>query len=389
MIQALYSLNAALLACGLLLAVCFAFSEAAFARRARRREEALARVSSELSGMLQNTAFPDIVRHFSLRRQKLDMECLEAVILDMLERRGQPKKKRWQASLAYRLRLPSSIPALLSSGREESILLGARKAGLYRTEKALPFLSRLLARRSGAVQLSCLIAISRIGGKAPFLSALRRLEGAALFSPKALDEVFLEYAGDKEEAIHEILGWEASEFVIPALKAVTKETSFGLSGAIGPLCESQDKEVRIAALNALGRMPHDAPADVFRAALDDPEWQVRSAACRLLGSHIALSCGSLLLHAISDLSWWVRQNAAASVIPYIEFNEHLLTQFNFRDPYALNALRFALEKARKPELLSMLASMSEEASRAKLNNIYYITYKTDRDQSLTATLIDI
>jgi len=391
----LYIINLAVIAFALPLAVYVAASEQFRQKRAAGFQEAKRQMGEELTSQIDIAGVTGLAQHFATEKlSRQQRSALESLLLGMLEKlpalegASQSKKRRWQATLAYRLKLPQSALALLSSRRDANIAKGARKAGLYRMEQASGLLVAAASSRSGQVQAACLIALARLGSEKPFLEALKRLCGRRRFAPYVLDEVFCEYTGDIPSLYGALLSWEGGEISLRALKSMPGLAVSAHLEKVLAYTQDADMEVRIAALNALGRLSA-APAEYFKRALDDAEWQVRSAACRLLGRHISLSCGILLLHAISDLSWWVRQNAAASVLSYIEFNEHLLTQFNFRDPYALSALRFACEKAGKTALLEKLNETAANILAAKQNNIYYITYKTDRDQSMTATLIDI
>ncbi|MCL1803364.1 MAG: hypothetical protein FWG30_06955 [Eubacteriaceae bacterium] len=346
------------------------------------------KMSSELYELTKKSNLNEMAIHFS-KKKAAESKALEPLLLSMLERKPKPAKKRWQLQLAQRLGMSSNTVALLSSSSKEKNLLGARKAGIYGYAPAQSALQKLLYKADGQVQLAGLIAIARIGEKESFLNALKILAGRQAFAYCCYLEAFTEYEGDLEEAIHDALLWAGSPICAAALSAVTEENAYALREYITPFVFSKSYEERNAALIALSNSKRGNPYEYFKNALDDSAWQVRATAANLLGRHIYLPAGVFLLHAASDLSWPVRQEAAQSAIAYIEFNEHLLNQFNFRDPYAYDSLCYALEKAGKAELLDKIMQKAGETAKAKVNNIYYITYQTDRNTSIEAPVIDV
>jgi HEAT repeat protein len=74
-----------------------------------------------------------------------------------------------------------------------------------------------------------------------------------------------------------------------------------------------DRETRIKAAKALGRIGNIAAVARLLACLDDESWEVRAQAAKSLGALGDRQAVSKLKQALSDESWWVRHNAAEAL----------------------------------------------------------------------------
>jgi len=72
-------------------------------------------------------------------------------------------------------------------------------------------------------------------------------------------------------------------------------------------------ELRIAAMDYLSR-PNFAAAPVLLACLQDPHWQIRARAAKLLAKTADLAFVAPLSARLHDTAWWVRMNAAQALI---------------------------------------------------------------------------
>ena len=87
-------------------------------------------------------------------------------------------------------------------------------------------------------------------------------------------------------------------------------------GALEPLCittRAPDIELRIASVRGLAAMGHPAAEARILAALEDPVWMVRSAACEAAGRIGLMAAVPLLIAQLSDPVWWVRFRAGEAL----------------------------------------------------------------------------
>lgn len=73
------------------------------------------------------------------------------------------------------------------------------------------------------------------------------------------------------------------------------------------------KNLRIAAIRALGHFPDPKSITSLIPLLKDPEWEVRALAARSLGYLRAPEALSALIPLLSDSVWWVRLNGALAL----------------------------------------------------------------------------
>ncbi|MDI1326177.1 MAG: HEAT repeat domain-containing protein [Brevundimonas sp.] len=104
----------------------------------------------------------------------------------------------------------------------------------------------------------------------------------------------------------------------PRARVILAE-ALGASGdfrALRPLCittGAPDFELRIASVRGLAAMGHPAAEGRILAALEDPVWMVRSAACEAAGRIGLRTAVPLLITQLSDPVWWVRFRAGEAL----------------------------------------------------------------------------
>jgi HEAT repeat protein len=105
----------------------------------------------------------------------------------------------------------------------------------------------------------------------------------------------------------------------PAAARIILAEALGASGdfrALQPLCmiiAAPDVELRIAGVRGLAAMAHPAAEPHILAALADPTWAVRSAACEAAGRIGLQNATPLLVKQLSDSVWWVRFRAGEAL----------------------------------------------------------------------------
>ncbi len=117
---------------------------------------------------------------------------------------------------------------------------------------------------------------------------------------------------------------------------------------VSALATSDDRNLRISALRALSRSGCTGAYPALSHAITDPEWEVRAAACRLMGEHQFVQGLSSLVTAAHDKHWWVRRNSAFALARMGIAGEHALQELlKDSDKFSSEIARSAIVAAKK------------------------------------------
>lgn len=105
-----------------------------------------------------------------------------------------------------------------------------------------------------------------------------------------------------------------------------------------------DKEVRIGACIAAGRLRSGTAKEVLIRLMVAPEWEVRAQAARALGQLGAPETTGILVQGLRDRSFWVRRNASTALSSMGELGRETLkeTALGDEDRFARDTAREAL-----------------------------------------------
>lgn len=333
------------------------------ARREKVRQVHLRAIMPGLEGFF---AAPDSGRDESMRafvqsahkkiKQKAYRTALESVLLEYLE---EPDKERRQRilSLSYALGLPRLCLPQIGSRSNRNVAFGCRKAGLYRCEDAVPYILGTLSILSSDTQFQILMGLSRIGDANAMYQAFHTISQHVIVNERAVSEILKAFAGDKHALYKHMIHCEEEYITTLFLKSLDKDLAAALAGDIVEVLNGGGKEVRIAAIKALGKIEHNVSAYPLRRALGDSEWEVRAIAAKALGVLIDPDAGEALASALRDPEWWVRQNAALSLLAYPDCEKLIASAVQTGDAYARDSIVYALENSERRDILSKLQSV--------------------------------
>lgn len=107
---------------------------------------------------------------------------------------------------------------------------------------------------------------------------------------------------------------------LPAEARVILAEALGRSGdyrVLEPLCltaRAPDDELRIASMRGLASLGHPSAEPSILAAIDDPVWMVRAAACEAAGRIGLRTAIPRLASQLEDPVWWVRFRAGEALV---------------------------------------------------------------------------
>jgi len=313
-------------------------------------------------------------------KKKAYHTALEAILLEYLEESGQERRQR-VLKIAYDLELPCLCLAQIESRNNRNVAFGCRKAGLYQYVEAVPRMLGALSILSSETQFQILMGLSRIGDVNAMCQAFNTISRYIMANERAVSEILEAFPGNKQELFQRMIHSEEEYVAALFIKSLDRDVMKFLAGDITGILESGGKEMRIAAIKAIGSMDENIPIVQLREALTDEDWEVRAMAAKALGAQVDPEGGAALATALHDPEWWVRQNAAFALLSYPDCEELFLSMIETKDAYARDSIVNALESAEKSYILvkiqQALADIAEE------ENVEYVAeFLKDRDYAL-------
>lgn len=109
------------------------------------------------------------------------------------------------------------------------------------------------------------------------------------------------------------------------------------------MASSDYKNLRITAIRALSHSRCRRAYEALCNSIKDKEWEVRAAACRLMGEYNHSEGVPLLVAAAKDESWWVRRNSTSALAQLGEIGEAALKNLvQQKDRFASETAELAL-----------------------------------------------
>lgn len=286
-------------------------------------------------------------------KKKACRVMFDKVLLEYLEESGSERRQKLLA-LADALGYPALCMPQIKSRSSRNIASGCRKAGLYQYKEAIPHMLEALSILSGDTQFQILMGLSRLGDVEAMCQAFNAISRHTIVNERTVCEILEAFSGDKYALYKLMIHCEEEYIAALFLKSLESDLAADLAGDIVDILNSGGKEVRIAAIKAIGKIKEIAPAYHLRKALRDDEWEVRAIAAKALGQLIDPDAGEALAAALHDPEWWVRQNAAASLLSYPACEELFASVMRTKDAYAWDSIVYALESAKRQDILLKL-----------------------------------
>lgn len=148
---------------------------------------------------------------------------------------------------------------------------------------------------------------------------------------------------------------------------------------------SDDLDVRISALNAIGKINDLAAVKTMFDTLTSEQWQLRATACRIVGDMSLKGAVYRLIPLIKDRNWYVRRNAVLALASLGKLGiTSLFTYLDIDDRYARDMIVRVLEERGVIEkAVTDLADQSSERRREARRRIKLILDKGYREYVLS------
>ncbi|MDR0448454.1 MAG: HEAT repeat domain-containing protein [Treponema sp.] len=294
-------------------------------------------------------------------RSKKYMLLVDDYLQDSLDN-PEPEYREKFVAIAHTLNFSQDCIDQIRSRNPKISALGARRAGLYRFPETVNDLIDALDILSSENQFEVLLALSRIGKGDAMAKAFTKIKNNVFINERAAIQLLSSFPNGNEKRklfaymIHSRTSYVAALF----LKSLDKETAKALVNDMVDVLYHEDKGVRTAAMRGITTLGAEAPEkELIKALLQDNEWEVRNLAAKALGPIKTSGASKALFMALSDRQWWVRQNAASSLIGHPGSDDLFILAAETGDKYCMDSIVSALENAGKSKLANSIKKLKE------------------------------
>lgn len=234
-----------------------------------------------------------------------------------------------------------------SYGSVDSVILVIKLAGTLGLRQYLPdIIQQIYAHRTNPhMQNIGMLSLCLLGAEAELVSICRDSTIASLLSFRTLEELFTIYRGDRETLCRRLIDTAADPYIRrTCVKAIGQNCYYPLADMVLPLLNSPHLNMQIDAARALGQLAYEPAYPQILAMAKHARWELRAIVATALAVYGADENESTLLDLICDREWWVRYRAAESLIHCVDTDAVLDHVAERNDKYALEMLRFALDK---------------------------------------------
>lgn len=215
------------------------------------------------------------------------------------------------------LGLIASLENSLSSTSPVKRVRSCRMLGLLESRSSVDVLTRKLFDPNPKVASAAIIAIGEIRDEKT-LPALLKLFSVCSFPHAWLIASVLSFFG---KAVYQPIKPYLKHGNLPEKKLILLLKVIGELQIVESIeelkvlyMESPSIDVKIASMNAIGRLNDLFAVKMILDALSNPLWQIRATACRIIGEMCIKGAAYRLIPLLKDSNYYVRKNAANALV---------------------------------------------------------------------------
>jgi HEAT repeat protein len=250
---------------------------------------------------------------------KWDLIFLQEQLIELAERVKGGHRERLSI-LFEQLGLPSREMTRLAKPLSATRIDAAYKLGAMGSGQAVPALFSLLEKeRDDSGRFIVARAIVRCARDVGDLREMvTKMVSFSPDSPRLIAELLLESRLDLSPLLKEWLNHSDLRLVHVAVAGLSHHLDEELAHFLRKLQRSEEKELRIKATKLfLQTNLWVTPAQVESLMADD-DWEIRAITAKAIGRWREEAYLSLLVQVMEDSNWWVRRNAARSLLSFGE-----------------------------------------------------------------------
>jgi len=184
--------------------------------------------------------------------------------------------------------------------------------------------------------------LSILGDEEGVIEALERLKNNKELSHRIIVEILHDYTGDLRNLSAKLLDTDDEYVKTSVVKALAKYKIADFQNIYLEFFNDGGLNLKVAAIRALGALGNEKYEQQLILGCHAKEWQIRAASVKSIKTLVTPQTLKAVADATKDNEWWVRYNAANSLIEMdknLEYAEKILGEY---DKYASDAVKHAL-----------------------------------------------
>ncbi len=314
---------------------------------------------------------------------KWDLEVLQEQLIEMAERMKGTQRERLSV-LFEQLGLPARQMRRLTSRFSAIRIEAAYILGAMGSSQAVPSLFALLEKeRDEPGRFVIARAIARCARDLEDLrEMINKMAHLSSDSPRLMAEILTESRLELTPLLKECLDHTDSRLVQVAIAGLDNQVDQEVAGSLWKLLRSQEKELRIQAAKLLLQTNLWVTPEQVKSMFNHQDWEIRAIASKAIGRWGEAAFLPLLIKVMDDSNWWVRRNAANSMIALGDAGYRALCEVavRSRNDETVHLAKHALQEAmRSDEQVNPV-----EANRLRLHRhaIYQSYFAAERHQAI-------
>lgn len=299
------------------------------------------------TSMSQESEIQDLKKYVKNDRLKMDIlstNLLELIKDDPKETDVTKKEIREKAFYAtYTAINPAEFySVLLRTGNAYDKAYACRKLSDYYASEEIENIRKLAFSKNKDLAYNAAITLSVLGDEQGLMKVILEYENNYEMSHRIIIEILEKYSGDFDALARKLLE-KADEYIRAAVvKALAKSRSREFESTYFTYLKEGSINLKIAALRAIGSIARPEHEHELIVASHHKNWAVRSAAIKAMIDIPSDNIFQAISQATKDPEWWVRYNAAKTLVAMDHDFFYIEKILQGYDKFASDAIKHAL-----------------------------------------------
>lgn len=321
-------------------------NEAANRRERKAREEIKARVNSIINSPTKASRRQEVLDLKDyIKSNRTRMDILSENLSGMLS--GDDVSLMDERQRSFYLIFTYIKPvdfylALLRNGNIYDKSFACRMLSDFFADSEIPKIRKHITSKNKDLTYNAALTLSSLGDEEGVIAAIRKFADNHELSHRVTVELLEEYTGDMNLLARKLLGNSNEYIKASVVKALAKYRLGDLAPAYGRYLKDGGKNLKIAAIKALGELGNVEFEHELIVASRSTEWEIRSAAVKALRNTVTTNTLEAVARSTKDSQWWVRYNAANSLVLMDQSRIYVNRILHDYDKYAIEVVKDAL-----------------------------------------------
>ncbi len=220
-----------------------------------------------------------------------------------------------------------------------------REIANHGRKEAIPDIRPMADSKNKDLSYNSAMALSVLGDEGSVVDFILNCEKNYEYSHRIIIEVLEKYAGNISSLARRLIA-QGDEYIrVSVIKGIAKYRLSEFEETYLQGLNSRNMDMKIACIRALGKIADPKSERSLIIETHDLNWQVRAAAVEELSNFQTETGMKAVTEAIQDTDWWVRHNAAKSLIRMDASHKYVYAVLKGYDKYASDAVKNELSKA--------------------------------------------